>query len=44
MFEEEIITEMMNFDYITYIPPKRKYKIELNIKKIRKAYSKISND
>ena len=40
----KIITELLNENYITRIPPKKHYKNVLDIKNIRKAYPKTLND
>ena len=39
--EEDIITAMTNNDYIVHLSPKKRYKIDLNIKNIRKGKIKI---
>jgi len=35
--EEDIVTEMIEHDFVTKIPPKKKYKIQVLVRSIKKG-------
>lgn len=35
--EEDIVTEMVEHDFVTKIPPKKKYKIQVLVRSIKKG-------
>ncbi len=39
--EEDIVTEMINHDFVIKMPPKKKYKIDVTVRSIKKGEPRL---